>query len=114
MPKKNYINNKEFESLIRKYKKNPEKHEDELMKMFDLLIENIIEGFNFKLEKEDAKQDCFFLILKTLKNFKAKKGTAFTYFTTIILNNLKLLYSKNKRYNTKIQGYIDKNKDNIT
>jgi DNA-directed RNA polymerase specialized sigma subunit len=114
MPKKNYINNKEFELLISKYKKNPKKHEEELMKMFDLLIENIIEGFKFKIDKDDAKQDCFYLILKTLKNFKAKKGTAFTYFTTIILNNLKLLYSKNKRYNTKMQGYIEKNKDKAT
>jgi len=114
MAKKNYINNKEFESLIRKYKKEPEKYEEELMKTFSLLIDNIIESFKFKVDKEDAKQDCFFLILKTLKNFKAKKGTAFTYFTTVILNNLKLLYSKNKRYNTKIQGYIEKNKDKAT
>jgi DNA-directed RNA polymerase specialized sigma subunit len=114
MTKKNYINNKDFEVLIRKYKKEPEKYEEELMKTFDLLISNIIEGFKFKLDKEDAKQDCFYLILKTLKNFKPKKGTAFTYFTTIIVNNLKLLYSKNKRYNIKIQGYLDQNKDKIT
>lgn len=114
MTEKNYINNKDFEILLKKYKKDPKKYEDELIKTFDLLIDNIIESFKFKIDKEDAKQDCFYLILKTLKNFNAKKGTAFTYFTTIIVNNLKLLYSKNKRYNTKMQGYLDLNKDKLT
>jgi hypothetical protein len=51
MSEKNYINNKEFEKLIRDYKKNPKKYEDELMANFDLLINNIIESFKFKLDK---------------------------------------------------------------
>ena len=79
--------------------------------MFDTLISNIITGFSFKLEEEDAKQECFLLILKTLKNFNPEMGNAFNYFTTIILNNLKLLYTKNKKYNQKIDAYIDLKKD---
>ena len=49
----------------------------------------------------------FLLVLKTLKNFTPSKGSAFNYFTTVIVNNLKLLYTKDKRYKTKINNYIE-------
>jgi len=108
---KHYINNKEFEKLIILYKKNPKEHEDELFGMFDMLISNIIIGFSFKLDEDDAKQECFLLILKTLKNFNPEMGNAFNYFTTIILNNLKLMYTKNKKYAEKIDAYTELRKD---
>ena len=108
---KHYIDNKKFGELICLYKKDPKKHEDELFGMFDLLVSNILVGFSFKLDDEDAKQECFLLILKTLKNFNPEMGNAFNYFTTVILNNLKLLYTKNKKYNEKIDAYIDIKKD---
>jgi len=108
MVKKHYVDNKRFEVLILKYLENQKDHEDELMEMFDKLISNIIDSFGFKMEKEDAKQECFFLILKTLKNFNPQKGKAFNFFTTIILNNLKLLFTKHKKYNEKINNYIEK------
>lgn len=107
MTKNNYINNKEFEILIKAYKKDPEKYEEELFETFDLLITNIVNSFNFRVDKEDAKQDCFVLILKTLKNFNPEHGSAFNYFTTIIVNNLKLIYTKNKKYSEKISKYQD-------
>ena len=102
-----YINNKEFEETIKLYLKDSPTYEDKLMEMFDLLITNIIESFKFTIDKEDAKQECFLLVLKTLKNFKPTKGIAFNYFTTVIVNNLKLLYTKDKRYKTKINNYIE-------
>jgi len=107
MKKMHYIDNKEFEKTIKLYLKDPKTHEDSLLNMFDLLISNIIESFNFTTDKEDAKQECFLLVLKTLKNFKPSKGSAFNYFTTVIVNNLKLLYTKDKRYRTKINNYIE-------
>ena len=93
-----YIDNNKFEEVIKGYKVSPKIYEDELVEMFDLLINNIFDSFGFTLDKEDAKQDCFVLILKTIKNFNPDTGSAFNYFTTIIVNNLKLLYSKNKKY----------------
>ena len=105
MGNKHYINNAKFEKLISLYKQDPKKHEDELFGMFDLLISNILTGFSFKLDEDDAKQECFLLILKTLKNFQPSKGSAFNYFTTVIVNNLKLLYTKNKKYEAKLAEY---------
>tara|TARA_R100000951_G_scaffold102829_1_gene95133 strand:+ start:194 stop:535 length:342 start_codon:yes stop_codon:yes gene_type:complete len=112
--KNNYINNEEFEKLILSYQRDPKSYEDELVSLFDLLITNIIDSFNFKIDADDAKQDCFTLILKTIKNFKPRKGTAFNYFTTIIVNNLKLLYTRNKKYRIKIENYIEKNKRDLS
>ena len=62
-------------------------------------------SFKFKVDFDDAKQECFMLVFKTLKNFKPKNGSAFNYFTTVIVNNLKLLYTKNKKYQKKLTDY---------
>jgi|TARA_R110002020_G_scaffold106771_2_gene248298 DNA-directed RNA polymerase specialized sigma subunit len=111
--KNHYINNEDFESIILSYQKEPEIYEDELVSLFDLLITNIIESFRFKVDPDDAKQECFALVLKTVKNFKPRKGTAFNYFTTIVVNNLKLMYTREKKYNIKIENYIEKRKDDF-
>lgn len=103
--KNHYIDNKRFEQLIQIYLVCPSGIEFELMDMFDQLIVTIIDSFRFNVEKEDAKQDCFVLILKTLKNFTTDKGSAFNYFTTVIVNNLKLVYTRVKKYDEKIANY---------
>tara|TARA_R100000458_G_scaffold47188_1_gene45904 strand:+ start:992 stop:1363 length:372 start_codon:yes stop_codon:yes gene_type:complete len=112
MPKrkkgKHYINNKEFEETIFNYLENREEHEEALIKQLDLLITSILISFKFKVDFDDAKQDCFVLSLKVLKNFTREKGSAFNYFTTVIVNNLKLIYTKNKKYQEKMQEYKDK------
>ena len=108
-----YIDNKRFEEIILLYQQDPETYEDDLVSLFDLLITNIIESFRFKVDPDDAKQECFALVLKTVKNFKPRKGTAFNYFTTIVVNNLKLMYTRNKKYNQKIENYIERKKDDF-
>ena len=110
---KKYIDNEEFEELILSYKEEPEKFEEELVKMFELLIDNIIASFKFQVDPLDAKQECFTLLLKTVKNFKPRKGTAFNYFTTVTLNQLKLMFTKEKRYQEKIKGYIELKKGDL-
>jgi|TARA_R110002124_G_scaffold204087_4_gene370545 DNA-directed RNA polymerase specialized sigma subunit len=109
----NYIDNKRFEEIILLYQQDPETYENDLVSLFDLLITNIIESFRFKVDPDDAKQECFALVLKTVKNFKPRKGTAFNYFTTIVVNNLKLMYTRNKKYNQKIENYIERKKDDF-
>ena len=108
MVKKHYIDNKRFENLIKAYLIDKKGNEEELIILFDKLISNIINSFGFNVDKDDATQECFVLILKTLKNFDPQKGKAFNFFTTIILNNLKLIYTKNKKYNEKVANYIER------
>jgi len=105
--KQHYIDNKRFEELIQSYSTDPSNKEveNELISMLDLLITNILQTFKFSVDYDDARQECFFLIFKILKNFNKEQGTAFNYFTTVILNNLKLIYSKNKRYSMKMEEY---------
>jgi len=100
-----YIDNKRFEELIGQFKTGHKDGEDELFTMFDTLIDRLIMAYKFKVDHEEAKQECFLLILKVLNNFNKDAGQAFNYFTTVILNNLRLLYSKNKKYNEKMEIY---------
>jgi DNA-directed RNA polymerase specialized sigma subunit len=111
--KNHYIDNKRFEEIILLYQEDPQTYEEDLVSLFDLLISNIIGSFRFKVDPDDARQECFALVLKTVKNFKPRKGTAFNYFTTIIVNNLKLLYTREKKYNKKIENYIERKKDDF-
>lgn len=106
--KKHYIDNKKFEETIFNYLDSPKEYEDELIAQLDLLITSILISFKFRVEFDDAKQECFVLSLKVLKNFTREKGSAFNYFTTVIVNNLKLIYTKNKKYEEKMQQYKDK------
>lgn len=75
--------------------------------MFDLLIQNILLSYGFDVELDDAKQECFLLILKTLPKFNPDNGKAFNYFTTVIMNNLRLIYTKKKKYSEKLEAYED-------
>ena len=104
----NYINNKRFQELIKLYCEGNRADEPELMDLFDQLISKIIDAFHFhKIEKDDAKQDCFVLVLKTLNNFNPSNGSAFNYFTTVIINNLKLVTTKVKRHKQKLFDYFE-------
>jgi len=105
---KHYIDNEVFEQTIQDYLIDPRAHEEMLVKQLDLLISSILLSFRFKVDHEDAKQECFVLALKVLKNFTQQRGSAFNYFTTVIVNNLKLIYTKNKRYMEKTQEYKDR------
>ena len=102
-----YLNNKEFEITIKNYLEDNEKYEDELVEKLDLLITNITHTFKFRIDPDDAKQECFVLAFKVLKNFNPKNGSAFNYFTTVFVNNMKLMYTKNRKYVEKIQKYQD-------
>jgi hypothetical protein len=116
---KYYLDNKRFEELIvlylkydkKKRKKGPNPYEDELMALFDILIGTILESFKFDVDLDDAKQECFLLIIKKLKNFDPNHGSAFNYFTTVILNNLRLVYTKRKKYDKKIADLFEIRKD---
>ena len=101
----NYIDNTRFEELIQEFKSGIKDNEGALFAMFDVLIDRLMMAFKFNVDRDEAKQECFLLILKVLKNFNRESGQAFNYFTTVILNNLRLLYTKNKKYQEKMEAY---------
>lgn len=101
----NYIDNKRFEDLIRLYKSGDKECENELFDNFSTLIDHLLGAYRFNIDYDEAKQECYLLILKVLKNFNKEHGKAFNYFTTVILNNFRLLYTKNKKYSEKLESY---------
>jgi len=111
--KGHYIDNDNLEAIILLYQSDPKKYEEDLISIFGLLIKNIIESFKFQVDPNDAKQECFTLILKTVPKFDSNKGKAFNYFTTIILNHLKLMWRKEKKYQEKINAYIEIKKGDL-
>jgi len=94
-------------------KKGPNPFEDELMALFDILISTILESFKFSVDSDDAKQECFLLVIKKLRNFDPDHGSAFNYFTTVILNNFRLVYTKKKKYDKKIADLFEIRKESL-
>lgn len=90
-----YINNKDFEELIKAYLKNPDDEDlkHEITVCFYLLADNIIKAFNFKLiDREDALQEGVLMCLSKIHRFDATRGGAFNFFTTVTLNGFRQLY----------------------
>jgi DNA-directed RNA polymerase specialized sigma24 family protein len=110
----NYIDNKEFESKIKSYKAGDDAAESIIVSDLYLLSSNIIESFKFKfIEKEDALQECILLSYKKLQNFDPDRGAAFNYFTTMILNHLKQMYTKEKKHQEKVYSYFEHIRENL-
>ena len=61
-----YIDNKRFEELIQEFKAGDRSNENELFEMFDTLVSRLMLSFKFNVDHEEAKQECFLLILKVL------------------------------------------------
>ena len=109
-----YINNKFLEELIIKFKKAKkdkdsatfEQVQHELCQGFYILSTRIIQTFKFEhLEEEDMMQECVLTCLKkidkydpTFVNKNGVKSKAFNYFTTCIINVLRLNYRSSKKY----------------
>ena len=102
---KNYINNTDFEIWVSGYNVSG-LYEFELFSAFELLFTSIFKSYAFKVEEEDARQDCMLLLLRTVRNFTPDKGRAFNYFTTVILNNLRLLYTKDQKHYSRLEELL--------
>lgn len=104
---KNYLDNKAFEETIKNYLVDKKPSEDKLTEFLLLLINNILNTFTFTtIDREDVAQECFILLLRKLHKFEPGRGTtAFNYFSTVIFNQVRLMYSKNKTYTTNLGNY---------
>lgn len=106
-----YINNKDFEVLIKSHLKDPEDDDikREITICFYLLSDTILRAFNFKLiDKEDALQEGVLACLSKVQRFNPERGKAFNWFTTIILNHYRQLYRTCKNDLNLKRKYIER------
>jgi len=106
-----YINNRDFEVLIRSYLEEPDDEDvkREITLCFYLLSDTILRAFNFKLiDKEDALQEGVLACLSKVERFDPDRGKAFNWFTTIILNHYRQLYRTCKNDINLKRKYIER------
>ena len=106
-----YINNRDFEVLIRSHLKDPEDEDikREITLWFYLLSDTILRAFKFKLiDKEDALQEGVLACLSKVERFDPDRGKAFNWFTTIILNHYRQLYRTCKNDINLKRKYIER------
>lgn len=78
-------------------------HEDSKSKLaiaFFTLSENIVRYAKFKLiDHDDAIQEGVMICFDKIDRFDSRKGKAFNYMTTCILNHFRQLYRTSRNYN---------------
>jgi DNA-directed RNA polymerase specialized sigma subunit len=67
---------------------------------FFTLSENIVRYAKFKLiDQDDAVQEGVMICFDKIERFDSRKGKAFNYMTTCILNHFRQLYRTSRNYN---------------
>lgn len=78
-------------------------HEESKKKLaiaFFTLSENIVRYAKFKLiDQDDAVQEGVMICFDKIERFDSRKGKAFNYMTTCILNHFRQLYRTSRNYN---------------
>lgn len=106
-----YINNKDFEKLIKKYLRSKKDKEvkEEITLCFYLLSDSIMKWSNFKfIDRDDALQEGVLICLDKINKFNPDRGKAFNWFTTIILNHYRQLYRTAKNDINLKKRYIER------
>jgi DNA-directed RNA polymerase specialized sigma subunit len=81
-------------------KQNYADSQERLAMAFLKLSENIVRYANFKLiDMDDAIQEGVVICFEKIDRFDPKKGKAFNYMTTCILNHYRQLYRTARNYN---------------
>jgi len=75
---------------------------------FYTLSENIVRYAKFNLiDQDDAIQEGVMICFEKIDRFDPKKGKAFNYMTTCILNHFRQLYRTARNYNELKRKYLD-------
>jgi len=94
----------EFKDISSKYQES----QDELAIAFYTLSENIVRYAKFNLiDQDDAVQEGVMICFEKIDRFDHKKGKAFNYMTTCILNHFRQLYRTARNYNELKRKYLD-------
>lgn len=101
------------EDLINKqsdYRETCQEHEDIKKKLaiaFFTLSENIVRYAKFQLiDVDDAIQEGVMICFEKINRFDPRKGKAFNYMTTCILNHFRQLYRSARNYNELKKKYL--------
>lgn len=95
---------KEYE----KYKKEYEKSQEDLTTAFYVLSQNLARyAKDIIIDMDDTIQEGVLTCLLKIDKFKPGKGKAFSYFTSVILNNSKQMYRSYKVYKLLKERYKD-------
>ena len=74
---------------------------------FFTLAENIVRYAKFKMiDVDDATQEGIMICFEKINIFDSRKGKAFNYMTTCILNHFRQLYRSAKNYNELKKRYL--------
>jgi hypothetical protein len=94
----------EFRTVSSKFQES----QDELAIAFYTLSENIVRYAKFNLiDQDDAIQEGVMICFEKIDRFDPKKGKAFNYMTTCILNHFRQLYRTARNYNELKRKYLD-------
>lgn len=104
--KKKYKDNlkkQKLEENEKLYKESCDRHKDfqnQLAYAFYILSENIANYAKFSgIDIDDAIQEGVLICFEKINRFDARKGKAFNYMTTCILNHFRQLYRSARNYN---------------
>lgn len=85
-----------------------EKSKQNLAIVFYTLSENIVRYAKFQLiDIDDAVQEGVMICFEKIDRFNPKKGKAFNYMTTCILNHFRQLYRTARNYNELKKRYLN-------
>lgn len=100
-----------WEATEKSYEKVSSNYQDvqkELVSEFYKLSENIVRYAKFNLiDQDDAIQEGVMICFEKIDRFDPKKGKAFNYMTTCILNHFRQLYRTARNYNELKRKYLD-------
>lgn len=99
---------KEKEDLLRSVGVDYDESRDKLATAFFLLSENIVRYAKFQLiDTDDAVQEGVMICFDKIDRFDSRKGKAFNYMTTCILNHFRQLYRTARNYNELKKKYLN-------
>lgn len=103
-------NSKDLKDKENQYYAASEEHDDakkNLAIAFFTLSENIVRYAKFKLiDQDDAIQEGVMICFDKINRFDSRKGKAFNYMTTCILNHFRQLYRTSRNYNELKMRYL--------
>lgn len=106
--KQNKRNLIEKENMLASTEKMHDESKNKLAVAFFTLSENIVRYAKFQLiDADDAIQEGVLICFDKIDRFDSRKGKAFNYMTTCILNHFRQLYRTARNYNELKKKYLN-------